>query len=209
MPSGSSPEVRIKRTNPPRKHDTVSTKSIKTCIFRTAQLARYRGLRHECHHEGWGSNSPVGYDSVGGLFGGPSGCACGAAACGSRRYSAIDFPAGGIHDAAGRASRASAAVQPGSAAKAFIRRAGKTRGQAEGRGCSDGGAIAAIIVQASRNEYYATGHPCACPNDRARNGSACGARSAYSRPGGAAPLCYPSDVTAAMIESYRQRQASR
>jgi hypothetical protein len=70
-------------------------------------------------------------------------------------------------------------------------------------------AVAAIIVQASRNEYYATGHPCACPNDRARNGSACGARSAYSRPGGAAPLCYPSDVTAAMIESSRQRTASR
>jgi len=56
-------------------------------------------------------------------------------------------------------------------------------------------AIAAIIVQASRNEYYATGHPCACPNDRACNGSACGARRAYSRPGGAAPLCYSSDVT--------------
>ena len=70
-------------------------------------------------------------------------------------------------------------------------------------------AIAAIIVQASRDQYHATGRPCACPDDTARNGSACGGRSAYSRPGGAAPLCYPSDVTAAMIESYRQRQASR
>ena len=70
-------------------------------------------------------------------------------------------------------------------------------------------AIAAIIVQASRDQYHAGGRPCACPDDTARNGSACGGRSAYSRPGGAAPLCYPSDVTAAMIESYRQRQASR
>jgi hypothetical protein len=70
-------------------------------------------------------------------------------------------------------------------------------------------AIAAIIVQASRDQYHATGRPCACPDDTARNGSACGGRSAYSRPGGAAPLCYPSDVTAAMIESYRQRQPSR
>jgi hypothetical protein len=69
-------------------------------------------------------------------------------------------------------------------------------------------AIAAIIIQASRDQYHATGRPCACPDDTARNGSACGGRSAYSRPGGAAPLCYPSDVTAAMIESYRQRQAS-
>jgi hypothetical protein len=70
-------------------------------------------------------------------------------------------------------------------------------------------AIAAIIVQASRDQYHAGGRPCACPDDSMRNGRACGGRSAYSRPGGAAPLCYPSDVTAAMIESYRQRQASR
>ena len=70
-------------------------------------------------------------------------------------------------------------------------------------------AIAAIIVQASRDQYYATGHPCACPDDSMRNGRACGGRSAYSRPGGAAPLCYPSDVTAAMIELYRQQQATR
>jgi hypothetical protein len=70
-------------------------------------------------------------------------------------------------------------------------------------------AIAAIIVQASRDQYHATGRPCACPDDSMRNGRACGGRSAYSRPGGASPLCYPSDVTAAMIDSYRQRQASR
>jgi hypothetical protein len=68
-------------------------------------------------------------------------------------------------------------------------------------------AIAAIIVQASRDQYHASGRPCACPDDTMRNGRACGARSAYSRPGGAAPLCYPSDVTAAMIEA--QRRASR
>ena len=70
-------------------------------------------------------------------------------------------------------------------------------------------AIAAIIVQASRAQYHTGGRPCACPDDTMRNGRACGGRSAYSRPGGAAPLCYPSDVTAAMIETYRQRQASR
>ncbi len=70
-------------------------------------------------------------------------------------------------------------------------------------------AIAAIIVQASRDQYHAGGRPCACPDDAMRNGRACGGRSAYSRPGGAAPLCYPSDVTAAMIDSFRQRQTSR
>jgi hypothetical protein len=70
-------------------------------------------------------------------------------------------------------------------------------------------AIVAILIQASRHQYHATGHPCACPDDRARNGSLCGGRSARSRPGGASPLCYPSDVTAAMIESYRNRIAQR
>jgi hypothetical protein len=70
-------------------------------------------------------------------------------------------------------------------------------------------AIAAFIVQASRDQYHAGGRPCACPDDPMRNGRSCGGRSAYSRPGGASPLCYPSDVTAAMIEAYRQRQASR
>jgi hypothetical protein len=65
--------------------------------------------------------------------------------------------------------------------------------------------IAAKIVQDSRAAYYATGHPCACPDDLARNGSRCGGRSAHSRPGGASPKCYVSDVTAAEIEAYRTR----
>ncbi|RLQ87091.1 SH3 domain-containing protein [Notoacmeibacter ruber] len=34
---------------------------------------------------------------------------------------------------------------------------------------------------------------CDCPYDRARNGSRCGGRSAYSRPGGRSPRCYFSD----------------
>jgi hypothetical protein len=70
-------------------------------------------------------------------------------------------------------------------------------------------AIAAIIIQASRAQYHAGGRPCACPDDTMRNGRACGERSAYSRPRGASPLCYPSDVTTAMIESYRQKAMPR
>ena len=31
---------------------------------------------------------------------------------------------------------------------------------------------------------------CDCPYDRAKNGSRCGSRSAYSRPGGRSPVCY-------------------
>jgi len=74
---------------------------------------------------------------------------------------------------------------------------------AQGIGKLSDAQIATIIVQASRNAYYATGHPCACPDDRARNGSRCGGRSAYSRPRGAEPKCYPKDVTAADVAAYR------
>lgn len=46
---------------------------------------------------------------------------------------------------------------------------------------------------------------CPCPYNVTRNGSRCGGRSAYSRPGGRAPLCYPEDVTARMVADYRDR----
>lgn len=59
------------------------------------------------------------------------------------------------------------------------------------------------IIRDSRSAYHATGHPCACPYDHARNGSNCGGRSAYSRPGGAAPRCYPKDISMADIVRYR------
>ena len=62
------------------------------------------------------------------------------------------------------------------------------------------------IIAESRQAYYATGHPCACPDDSARNGSRCGGRSAYSRPGGASPKCYVSDVTPSDIAGYRARR---
>ena len=63
--------------------------------------------------------------------------------------------------------------------------------------------VRAAIIQESRNAYYATGHPCACPYDHARNGSMCGGRSAHSRPGGYEPKCFPQDVTGADISAYR------
>ncbi|MFG1492687.1 hypothetical protein ABMA75_03905 [Halobacteriovorax sp. ZH4_bin.1] len=36
---------------------------------------------------------------------------------------------------------------------------------------------------------------CPCPYSTMRNGRRCGKRSAYSRPGGASPLCYKSDIS--------------
>lgn len=64
--------------------------------------------------------------------------------------------------------------------------------------------IAAVLVRESRQAYYTTGHPCACPDDHMLNGRRCGRVSAYSRPGGASPLCYPSDVPRSAIEEYRR-----
>lgn len=46
---------------------------------------------------------------------------------------------------------------------------------------------------------------CACPDSRMSNGNRCGGRSAYSRGGGHAPLCYPEDVTPEMVNQWRAR----
>ena len=42
---------------------------------------------------------------------------------------------------------------------------------------------------------------CACPYQKTSNGSRCGKRSAYSKPGGYEPICFPSDVSEEMINS--------
>lgn len=46
---------------------------------------------------------------------------------------------------------------------------------------------------------------CPCPYNVTRNGSACGARSAWSRKGGYAPICYEREVTKEMVRA-RQKQ---
>lgn len=46
---------------------------------------------------------------------------------------------------------------------------------------------------------------CPCPYNVARNGSSCGARSAYAKPGGYDPLCYPKDITPSMLDGYKRR----
>lgn len=45
---------------------------------------------------------------------------------------------------------------------------------------------------------------CPCPYNTARNGSSCGGRSAWSRGGGHAPLCYPADITKAQVAANRR-----
>lgn len=43
---------------------------------------------------------------------------------------------------------------------------------------------------------------CPCPYNVDRGGRRCGGRSAWSKPGGYSPLCYPSDVTPDMVREF-------
>ncbi|MGB1310171.1 MAG: hypothetical protein ACPG47_03125 [Leucothrix sp.] len=62
--------------------------------------------------------------------------------------------------------------------------------------------IKKILIQ--RSHAYYKGN-CPCPYNQTKRGRSCGKRSAYSRPGGASPLCYNRDVTAKMVSDYRAR----
>ncbi|AXE32750.1 hypothetical protein DK842_18075 [Chromobacterium phragmitis] len=66
--------------------------------------------------------------------------------------------------------------------------------------------IKRAIIKESIESYYGN---CPCPYNTARNGSSCGRRSAYSRPGGEAPICYEKDVTKEMVKEYREHLASQ
>jgi len=46
---------------------------------------------------------------------------------------------------------------------------------------------------------------CPCPYNTDRRGHSCGRRSAYSKPGGYSPICYPADVTPEMVKQYRKQ----
>lgn len=61
--------------------------------------------------------------------------------------------------------------------------------------------LRSILIRDSIARYPGN---CPCPYNTDRAGRRCGGRSAYSRPGGHAPLCYPQDVTKEMIERYRK-----
>ena len=47
---------------------------------------------------------------------------------------------------------------------------------------------------------------CPCPYNSDRAGRSCGQRSAYSKPGGYAPLCYPTDISDKRLADWRARQ---
>ena len=60
-------------------------------------------------------------------------------------------------------------------------------------------AIKKMMIKDSTARYSGS---CPCPYSRTKRGHKCGKRSAWSRPGGASPLCYPDDVSPKMIRRY-------
>lgn len=62
------------------------------------------------------------------------------------------------------------------------------------------GQIRQILIDESIAAYSGN---CPCPYHRDARGRSCGRRSAYSREGGEAPLCYAKDVTKEMVQAYR------
>ncbi len=61
-------------------------------------------------------------------------------------------------------------------------------------------AIRQKIIKASIAAYPGN---CPCPYNSDSAGRSCGRRSAYTRPGGHAPVCYPSDVSGSEVRAYR------
>jgi hypothetical protein len=62
------------------------------------------------------------------------------------------------------------------------------------------------IIAESINTYPGN---CPCPYNRASNGSACGKRSAWSRKGGYAPVCYEHEVTPEMMSKWRSERGQQ
>lgn len=69
-----------------------------------------------------------------------------------------------------------------------------------GRGRLSDAQVKQRIIKASIADYPGN---CACPFNSASNGSRCGGRSAWSRGGGYAPMCYANDVTKADVRAWR------
>jgi hypothetical protein len=60
--------------------------------------------------------------------------------------------------------------------------------------------IRQLLIEESIAAYSGN---CPCPYSTMKNGRSCGRRSAYSREGGESPLCYAKDVSAEMVQAYR------
>ncbi len=71
-----------------------------------------------------------------------------------------------------------------------------------GRPAFDRDQVVDAIIKASLRSYSGA---CPCPYNTMRSGRRCGGNSAYSKPGGRSPICYPGDVSDGMIADYISR----
>ena len=63
------------------------------------------------------------------------------------------------------------------------------------------------MIKDSISKYYGK---CACPYQLMSNGRKCGKRSAYSKPEGYSPLCYPEDISENLINLVnREKKATQ
>ena len=60
-----------------------------------------------------------------------------------------------------------------------------------------------VMIEESQFSYS---KGCPCPYTLDESGKRCGERSAYSRAGGEELLCYPADISQAMLEQYRKEK---
>lgn len=120
-------------------------------------------------------------------------------ACESVQHYVREFPSG-LHSSEAHAALEKVIARAGELSAKREQAEAKAAAAAMSKAPSDA-KIRQILIEDSISSY---GGSCPCPYNSARNGSSCGRRSAYSRPGGASPLCYPRDVTPEMIQEYRR-----
>jgi len=67
-------------------------------------------------------------------------------------------------------------------------------------------AIRQMMIEESIAAYPGN---CPCPFNTMRNGRRCGGNSAWSKPGGRSPLCYPDDIRQPILDDYKLRKGLR
>ena len=72
---------------------------------------------------------------------------------------------------------------------------------AQGSSALSDAQVRRLVIQESLQSYSGS---CPCPYNTDRAGHRCGARSAFSRPGGASPICYDNQISDEQVRQYRQ-----
>lgn len=77
---------------------------------------------------------------------------------------------------------------------------------AQANGMVSDASIRQQMIDASLASYSGN---CPCPYNRMSNGRRCGKTSAYIRPRGASPLCYPEDISDSEVQQFKASHMHR